>query len=226
MKSKHFFSKPICFLLLLSLIVSLTGCKKNRKYNAEEVLTSARLLIEKSTLFNEIYYGAGIPYSGDLSEANGIYRKALDDYMDKQAFSTIEELRRLTQEVYSSGLSEIIFSTKLSSVSDDDGIRSMARYYQKYDGDFSDIPAYIMVNSETENLLPDTVEYLYDTLRDLGSEGEKVYVSILARVTNGDGQSQEHTLRIALLEEAAGWRLDSPTYLRYNAELEKYEKLK
>lgn len=72
-----------------------------------------------------------------------------------------------------------------------------------------------MVNKESEVLLKDKVTYDYQTLSVKGAEGEIVKVTIAVTVENDAGEVQYKTLEIGLLEEAGGWRIDTPTYTRY-----------
>ena len=46
--------------------------------------------------------------------------------------------------------------------------------------------------------------------------GKKVYVTVKATVTLDGYEPQTREIRIALVEESEGWRIDSPTYLSYN----------
>ena len=74
-------------------------------------------------------------------------------------------------------------------------------------------------------MIPDKVEYLYDTLTGTHSEGETVYVKIQANVTRDEEHSQIREMVIGLVEEETGWRIDTPTYLKYNDRQEEYEDL-
>ena len=94
-----------------------------------------------------------------------------------------------------------------SSYGDGDSILGYARYYQGFDT--------LMVYSKANALLTDTVEYLYDTLTVDGSLGEVVIVSISVTVTRGE-KSQTQTITVDLIEEDAGWRINTPTYIVYN----------
>ena len=230
MKSKELFTKSVSFLLLAILLCSsllLVSCKtKDRKYNEEEVAEAARDLIFRSILLNEIYYGYGIPVLNDLSEANGNYYPADPVFLRKNGFTTVEELKRMTEAVFTRALCESIYQTKFSSVSDGDGIKSFSRYYQKYEDAAQTIPVTIMVNTEAEVFLIDRVIYDFESLAVEGAEGEKVYVRMNAKAENAEGEVQESILRGALIEEENGWRLDSPTYRRYNPDLERYNDLK
>jgi hypothetical protein len=74
-------------------------------------------------------------------------------------------------------------------------------------------------------LLPDKVEYLYDTLTVTHSEGDVVYVKVDAKVTKDEEHEQIKEMTIGLIEEENGWRIDTSTYLKYNDRQEEYEDL-
>ena len=204
----------IIFSLLLSLC--LFSCESNREYDEGEVISAAEALIKKSILMNEIFYGDGIPYVKNESLASGYYYPADEIYLENAGFSTVEQLEATLREVYSTALSDIIIETKLNPVSDDEGIKSFARYYQKYSSIEEDAtPECIMVYSLSDVLLDSDVEYDYSSITVLGSKGESVKVQMMATVTNSEGDSQKRAITVSLIEEENGWRLDTPSYLRY-----------
>ena len=67
-------SKIFLLLLTLALLIpSLTSCNeknKNREYVESEVVSAAKVLIEKSLILNEIYWGDGIRYEVPANEEN------------------------------------------------------------------------------------------------------------------------------------------------------------
>ncbi|MBR2650280.1 MAG: hypothetical protein IKD45_01330 [Clostridia bacterium] len=215
--------KKVAFLLTIVVIFSvltLTGCKeKNREYDEAEVKAAALLLIPKSEILNEMYWGFGIAHDGNRSEANGKYYKA--DFLSAAEFGveTVEDMKRLTRECFSESYSNLIISTKLSAVQDEDGnMIAHSRYYQKYnvlDGSEEYREECIMVDSEAKVLLDDELSYDYDTLTVSHSIGDSVIVKITVTVTESEGKSQTKELEISLVEEADGWRINSPTYTTY-----------
>ena len=205
------------FLITIVVIFSLLfniGCEKNREYNEEEVLFYAEKLISQSIVLNEIYYGEGIPFTKDESLAEGYYYPASSEYLSEINVKTINDMKALTRSCYSSAMAESIIGTKLTSIMSDGGIVSYARYYQKYDS-LSDEEECIMVYKEYPLYLIDEVVYHYDSLSISEVRGEVIYVSLKTTVTKEGKGSQERDLTVALIEEADGWRLDSPTYMRY-----------
>ena len=211
----------LVFSLILSLSLGLSSC--DREYDENEVREAAINLIEKSLFLNEIYWGEGIPYITSVSTA--LYCEANFLALSELGFYTVDELKKQTEEVFSKNYCEDIFSTSFSSIKDGEEIEFYARYYQKYEDEFQTVPISIMVYTRFENLLPDEVEYLYDTLTVTHSEKEVVYVKVQAKVTKDAEHSQIREMIIGLIEEENGWRIDTSTYLKYNDRQEEYEDL-
>lgn len=215
------------FLLTLVVIFSafsLNSCKekvKDREYNESEVLEAARTLIKKSETLNEIYYGHGIEYDiGDTSNANGYYYPADLMSLDKYGVTNVEDIKRLTRECFTTGQSDYMINTVLSSIRDSSGdVIYFARYYQEYETLNENVEKCVMVYSKYEVLLVDTVEYLYDTLRVVDVEGEIIKVQLEVKATSPQGSIQTKKVVVNLLEEDNGFRIDSPTYVR-NTEIQ------
>jgi len=215
------------FLLTIVVIlstISIFSCGEkdiDRDYNETEVITSAKDLIKKSALLNEIYYGHGIECdTSDVSNANGYYFPADILSLNKFGVQTLDDIKKLTRECFTEAQSNFMINTVLSSIRDDEGdITYFARYYQEYDSLNTSEEKCIMVYSKYEPFLIDTVEYLYDTVKISDVEGEIITVEIDVNVTNSKGSVQKKTLKINLLEEKDGFRIDSPTYAR-NSEIQ------
>ncbi len=212
---KSIFKSIYSVVLIISTLMSLlftTSC--NRSYDENEVIEATKKLIADAQKLNYIYYGEGIDYY-ENDEQTGYYRKANTLHLEELGFSTIDELKTMTEKTFSNDYSELLYSTVLSSIMDDYTVVSAARYYQVYDEKTNE-PTHIMVNSAYEPLMKDTVVYNYDTLTVTESKKEKVYAKIEATVTNSEGQSQKTEIVITLVEEEAGWRIDNPIYANYS----------
>lgn len=214
---KKFLITFLTIILVISAVFSLFSCgERPRDYDEAEVLSNARVLIEKSILLNEIYYGRGIAYTKDNNLAEGYYYPADIIAMNNIGIETLDDLLQLTKDVFSEKLCGIIVSTKLTAVTESDGtIRHLARYYQKYDTLDINRPECLMVYSEADVFLVDTLVYDYSSLKVSDVVGQVVYVCINVTATNADGESSTQQLRIGLFEETYGWRLETPTYARY-----------
>ena len=210
----------LSLILVIASIFTLFACEKekNREYERDVVLSEAKKLIRESESLNFIYYGEGIKYSEKEEDAKGAYYKADFNHLTELGFKTIDELKEKTYKTYTKAYSEIIISTKLSSVIDSDGIQGYARYYQSYSDKEKKNPDHIMVYSKAVILLNDEVEYLYDTLEVAGVKGEVITVTLNVNVKRGD-KTQNRVMKVNLIEEESGFRLDSPTYIVFDEEL-------
>ena len=211
------------FLIVVTVIsvFSLSSC--NRRYDEAEVVAAAEKLLKEAEMLNLVYYGSGIEYY-DSDEENGYYRKANDKHLENLGFSTIEELKSLTEKTFSKEYSNVLYTTILSPMTNDTSLISAARYYQAYDVETNN-PSHIMVYSKFNVMFKDSIEYDYSSLKATGSKKEKVYVTVEATVTREDGKSQKTTVTITLVEEEDGWRIDNPTYANYNEMKDRYDEL-
>lgn len=215
----------ISVILILSTVVfglNLTSC--NRKYDEEEVKTSLEALLRQAQVLNEVYYGNGIAYMS-TGYIEGNYYEADPVHLAVLGFTTIEELKDLTYETFTQGYSSQIFSTKLSMIEDEEGIQEMTRYYQKYDYSNTLTPVCIMVYKDAKKTLKSEIEYDYSSIRITGVKKQTVFASVTAKVTDSDGKSQNVDIKIDLIEEDDGWRIDNPCYANYNESLDKYHEL-
>lgn len=217
--------KTLSILLLITtvfLIFPLTSC--NRKYDEDEVLENAERLLKQAEVLNEVYYGEGISYI-QSSYQDGYYYEADPFHLATLGFTTIEELKTLTRETFTSGYSSEIFSTKLDMIVDDSGVRGMARYFQRYDDVNATDPVCIMVYSRATVLKKGTIVYDYSSLRVTGVKKQTVFVTVTATVYDDNGNSQKTNVTLNLIEEDNGWRIDNPCYANYNSAKDKYNDL-
>lgn len=207
--------KIISLLTLFALLCSLISCgEKNREYDESEVKQAAEILISKSAALNQIFWGEGIGYISDSSYSVGYYYPADIFSLYNYGIETVDDLKEKTMEVFSFAYSQNIFSTVLSSLNDGDGIYAYARYYQKYSDAEEKVPETIMVYSKALVLLKDEVRYNFDTMEVIGSKKETVYVTLTVDVVRGEN-TQTRALKVGLIEEEDGWRIDTPTYMSY-----------
>lgn len=201
--------------MLIALLCSLISCgEKNREYDENEVKIAAEALIRKSADLNRIFWGEGIGYIDDASFSVGYYYPADIFSLSYYGIETVEDLKEKTRKVFSYSYSQNIFSTVLSSLSDGDGIYAFARYYQKFSDAENKEPECIMVYSNALVLLKDEVNYNFDTLQVIGSKKDTVYVTLSVDVKRDD-KTQTRNLKVGLIEEENGWRIDTPTYMSY-----------
>ena len=133
--------------------------------------------------------------------------------MSEACISSINGLKAATEEVYTEELCAIIYKTKLTSVYDNDGnIVSYARYWEKTDENKQKI---LMVYKAADARYENEVEYLYDTLKVVGSEGEYIKITVDVKLTTFAGLSRVESAEFILLEEANGFRLDTLSFVKY-----------
>lgn len=199
-------------IIVLTVISVLSFSSCDREYDEQTVLSEAQRLLKQAEVLNEVYWGGGIDYTtGGYSD--GIYKQASDIHLRALGFSTVAELRVLTESTYSASYVNTIYTTKL-----DDAPLGFVLYIQKWEDEINKKdPVCIMVNSQMVRQ-SDTVEYDYSSLKVKGADGDIVNVSVDATVTNTDGKSQRITLSIQLIEQSNGWRINNPTHAMYYEE--------
>ena len=203
----------IGLMLVFALSCALLSCSSS-EVDEEEVKTAAKELIEGSFIINEIFYGNGIPTVGE-EEPEG-YKEADPVFLSKYGLSDIESLKNMTKKVYSTAMSDAIFRTKLSAVSDNGVIISYAHYYQSSEEDGGDVGGKLMVLSGAEALFGEKNEYIYDTLTVESVKNGRVTLSVDVNVINSEEKSQKVTNNITLVYENDAWRLDTLTFIKYN----------
>ena len=207
----------LALLILFAVTLGFTSC--DRKYNRDEVVAAAKSLIPASAVLNEIYYGKGIGYLENSENNVGIYCEADPAELEIYGFKTLDELKNMTKEVFSKAHSDRMFKGTFSGQFTQSGASVKARYYQKYkEGgppDYSLVPEYIMVCSESNSLIKGEVSYDLESIDVSGVKGQVVYVTVEIIITYEE-KTQNTTLEIGLFEEEDGWRLDTPSYASYN----------
>lgn len=211
----------ILVIVILSSLLTLTSC--NRRYDEDEVIAAAKVLLKDAEILNEIYYGKGIRYYDTEIENAGYYKRADATHLLELGFDTIDELRALTEKTFSYEYSQNVYTTLLYGFKEDGKVVTAARYYQYTDEKTGE--SFIMVYTKFEVMFKDTIVYDYDSIKVQRSKKENVYLTVNATVTNSEGLSQQITLTLTLFEEVDGWRLCNPTYANYNALNDRYEEL-
>jgi hypothetical protein len=197
------------------------GGEKDREYDEAEVCAAAKLLIEKSKILNEIYYGAGIPYKKPIKEDAKIdkYMLADPDYLAElnknYGIKDIETLKAKTKEVYSETGSKSVISAFLENTVGINGYAGYARYYMAKENADLGTPGGLMVNTQAKNYYENTVsvEYIYDGMFVSKVENEIYTVSLKVKTTGLDGSTSERDFTVQLInEKSVGWRLHGASY--------------
>ena len=91
----------------------------------------------KSWDINLFFWGTGIPVSEEENAVKtGKYTEADENFTEQINLRTIDDLKKMTSEVYDKAFCEVIFSTKLASLKDTDGnMVSLVRFYQNISTD-------------------------------------------------------------------------------------------
>ena len=198
---KKFDMKKIISLVLVAVsLLLLPSCSSDCSYDEAEVKAAAEDLIRDAAVYNDIFWGGGIPYDkGGYS--NGIYYAADVTYLHKMGFLKLEDIYKKAANIYSADYLDSIYLGMNTN--------GKVRYYEE--------SKYIMVNSNYEPFLVDEIRYLYDTLEVLGSDGDTVSVKISVKVTRGEA-TQTRDKEIDLVKEGERWLIDSPTYTTFRPE--------
>lgn len=212
-KSKVLFTLFLCVLLCLSF--ALTSC--DRKYDEAEVKAAAESLMKNAEKLNTVYYGRGIAYIMGGSH-NGAYYEADPMHLRSLGFTNIKGLIELTEKTFTKSYSAKLIRDRLQEMRVDGVMIEPARYYQSYDDELMTEEVCIMVYSGITPIFDDRMTVDYSSMTVKGSKRDKVFVSVSVTVSNIDGDTQEKTLDITLIEEDDGWRIDNPVFKNYTSE--------
>ena len=218
MKKKSIIKRVLSLVIVIVMLAlcgtAFVGC--DRDYDEQEVLFAASDLLSKAETLNQIYYGNGISYT-TTGSSDGYYYQADNMHLSSLGFDTVDGLKRITEQTFTQDYSSEIYSIFLSPITDGEYILGMARYYQLYEDQINKRdPICIMVYSKYSPILKDRISYDYSSLRVSGVEKETVFITVTATVTNSEGKSQTRDIEFGLIEEAGGWRINSPTFANYS----------
>ena len=222
----------VIFVLLSAVFTSFVSC--DRDYDENEVVSVAEALIKKSAILEDILFGEG--FSPDSTDTSSSTFKRADERSIKKyegllgkEIKKLDDLRALIANVYTPGYANDIYSGVLYG-----SIDSNTRYYEDFvyetdiNGKEVQTPV-IMVDTTYKIRKKDDIQYHYSTLKVVDVNGEKITVAIEVTVTQNKGASNEKkqnkTIEIDLIEDATGWRLDTPTFAVYNEDADKIKEL-
>ena len=201
-------------VLLLCGALSFAGCAK---LDTTGLAEAAPDLIARSVLFNEIYFGDGIPYNENDAPAIGAFYYADPDYLVKHGFSTVEQLKILTKEVFSEEYSATIFKNALEGYAVEGTTDySYARYSSNQALKLRDEKETILVNEDYDffTIGKTTYDYASLTLGKVTKDSAVMTINVTtvyAATAEQDELTTTDTLEITFVYEN-GWRIDSPTY--------------
>lgn len=191
---------------------------EGREYDEEEVRAAATELISKSTVINSIFYGEGIATEAeeDTSLPTG-YKRADSAALAELGISSVEQLKDLARTVFSEGECEnIIFQLFLAGSSGGNS-PNYAHYINEYTEEDEEgnreVLGILVYKRRAESKLvreDERCEFRTDTLRVVGSEGERVLVTFDTVIYKGE-ESKTVKNEVYLIEQSGKWRLDSQT---------------
>ncbi len=218
----------LCILLVVSLLC-LFSCKEKeeevppREYVESEVIENATILLQKAKDVNRIVWGVGIlPIEGD--EQNGTYRECSLEEMERYGVFSVDDIRTLCKEVYSGAMCQTVEHTAFGNVRDEnESIISLVRYYDKTDKESGKTS--LMVNTGAYVYFEKEVDYHTETLQVKGVKGEVLTLTVNVTLYDEENQSHDKTLTFSMIEETDGWKLHSPSYMKYDAYSDIYDNL-
>lgn len=185
----------LCFIMVLSLAACAPAHKE------EDVIAAAKDLIEKSYEVNEIYYGKGLPSTGESSIGLTSQYSMVDPSC---GYSTIDQLKELAAKVYSSDYCEHLYTIAFEGISNPEDEESVS--FARYIVDFSD--TLTVSNDAAKNGIDLNRTYDFSTIIVEKIARNKAIISIQSLV---DGE-EDKVLKINLVFENDQWRLNTPTY--------------
>ena len=218
---KKIISLSLTVILILSLIAVFSGCGS---VSTDGLLEEAKVLIEKSVLFNEIYYGEGIPYQIMSKPAIGNYYYADEAYLQEHGFKTIGELKEKTAEVFSRSYCEELYVLGFSGFSSANGFVN-ARYSSNQAENLRDENEKLLVYKDIEPTVKGTTTYDFSSMSIVEAGADYAYVMLDITVSypatpEKEAYSEDFTFEIRFVYERVtgcggydiGWRIDTPTY--------------
>ena len=212
---KHTLQKTSIFALILVLTLMctmVTSCKDELVYDEAEVLTEANRLLKMAEVVNSIFYGNGIAYVPGLNQ-NGIYCEADYNHLYSLDLRTLTDMKKLCVDTYSVSMSQMVFSATTDVTNDGSGLL-LARYYTP-----AEEPERLMVNTSYNQIFDDKMTYDYNTLKIVGTENGRIKLTVMASVMSTDEnktEAQSVEIRILLIKEENGYRIDNFVFANYN----------
>ena len=203
--------KLLAAVLTVLLILPAAACASSSGLSEDEIRETYRALIEASYELNEIYYGSGLPYEADIdimSALTGMDAAALRvSYMPVAATAVYQSeaaIRAATEKVFSEDMCSHLFTLAFNGISVGEDVEETVAYarYIEQDGVLT-----VRLGLDGE-ALPMGRTYDFAGMKVLQNEDGRIRASFPTAI---DGEKSVD-VRIALVKNADGWRLDSPTY--------------
>ena len=218
---KKILALSLTVVLLFSMLAVFSGCAAAP---TENLLEEAKTLIARSAVFNEIYYGEGIPYLLLEGPAIGNYYYADPNYLEKNGFQTIEELKKVTAEVFSADYCEELYLIGFSGFGSANGFVN-ARYSSNQAENLRDEDEKLLVFNNIEPTVPGKTTYDLSTAHITETGTDYAFVALTATVAypatpEKEAYTETYDIEIKFIYERVtgcngygiGWRIDTPTY--------------
>ena len=177
-------------LLVASLAMSLTGCKK---VSEEEAVNLVKSLVSRSYNLNVVYYGKGLKYK-ESGNPNQIYLPVLEN----EVYVLRSVLIKDTYEVFSETLATSVINMAFGGVSSETGTNGVqSRYMVEGDDDW------LLVNKDYKGVKEEIAQYNYDTIEI--TKISRRFINANIKTTKGEN------VEIVLIKQGDNWRLDSIT---------------
>ena len=199
--------KTTAMLALFALLLALCGC--GAAPEPAEMRPIVEALIEASYEVNDIFFGEGLPAierDSQFAIDNHVYymdEGGNYDYVTEDCpYQTTAEIKVLAEAVYSDEYLASIYETMFVGVADEHAGMLYARYLDTDEG--------LKKSNLHESMISARRVYDYDTMVMVKPSGAQ-YVN-LEFDTHLEGSDEIVRVRLTLVREDDGWRLDSPTY--------------
>ena len=192
---------------LLFIVMSLTSC--GSAPDAAEMRGIAEALIEASYEVNDIFFGEGLPAierDSQFAIDNHVYymdEGGNYDYVAEESrYQTTAEIKAAAEAVYSDEYLTSIYETMFVGVADEHAGMLYARYLDTDEG--------LKKSNIHESMIMGKRIYDYDSMV-MVKPSNAGFVN-LEFDTHLEGSDEIVRVRLTLVREDDGWRLDSPTY--------------
>ena len=197
---KRILSVFLTALLLLSLASCGSGMSDG------EIREIYRELVEASYTLNDVYYGDGLPFVNDpetMASLAGVSSRYSYMPVAKTApYQSEAEIRQATEAVFSKTLCEHLFVLAFEGMStENEETVVFARYIEQ------DEILTVRIDLADESL-PMGRTYDFDSMTIISQNKNRITASFETEM-NGE---KSVNVKLTLIKEEAGWRLDSPTY--------------
>ena len=197
---KRTVSALLCLMLLFSFC--LVGCSTAAPSD-EVLIAAAAQLLPASKIVNHILFESDIPEKL-LGQTAGNYYEADPSFLRPYNLSTLDDIRKFAETVFSRAAMQQLFRMAVDPVSDGTALVEAAYLY--------DDNGVLMVSRDGRHTRCDKTTFDLSTRTVISkSKAGTATLSVEATVTGEDGTTQTRTKRISLVLEGERWLLDGLT---------------